>query len=85
MWGIVVGGLGAAVIAVGGWLFNRVIDKRDKLSDKLDKHEAECHKHWTENAKTLDVHGEKLSNLEKGQDKMHDKLDRILETRPVKS
>ena len=90
MWEVVVAVLGAALIAVVGWLGKRMIDGRDKLSRKLDAHEAECHKHWKENSAVLAVHGEKLANLEKGQDKlekgqekMNAKLDRILETRPV--
>lgn len=90
MWEVVVAVLGAALIAVVGWLGKRMIDGRDELSRKLDAHEAECHKHWKENSALLAVHGEKLANLEKGQDRMDakldrilDKLDRILETRPV--
>lgn len=90
MWEVVVAVLGAALIAVVGWLGKRMIDGRDELSRKLDDHEAECHKHWKENSAVLAVHGEKLANLEKGQDRMDakldrilDKLDRILETRPV--
>lgn len=83
MWEVVVAVLGAALIAVVGWLGKRMIDGRDELSRKLDAHEAECHKHWKENSAILAVHGEKLANLEKGQDRMDAKLDRILETRPV--
>lgn len=85
MWEVVVAVLGAALIAVVGWLGKRMIDGRDELSRKLDDHEAECHNHWKENSAVLAVHGEKLANLEKGQDRMDAKLDRILETHPVVS
>ena len=85
MWEIVFGVLGAAVIAVGGWLFNRAINKWDKLSDRLQGHETKCNERWKENAMTLAVHGEKLSNLETGQERMNDKLDRILGASPAQS
>ena len=92
MWEIGLSVFGAAVIAVGGWLFNRAIDRRDKLADELKEHEKQCNKRWDETTTILGVHGEKLSNLEKGQKKledgqaeMHDKLDRILRANPAQS
>ena len=73
-----------------GWLGKGVIDRRDKLSDKLDAHETECHKHWRDNSAVLAEHGEKLANLEKGQarlekgqDRMVDKLDALLKANPA--
>ena len=86
MWEIVLSVFGAAVIAGGGWLVARAIHKWDKLADELKEHEKQCNKRWDETTTILGVHGEKLSNLEKGQERlekgqagMDDKLNRILE------
>ena len=90
MWEVVVAVPGTALIVMFGWLGKRVIDRSDKLSDKLDAHETECHKHWRHNSAVLAEHGEKLANLEKGQvrlekgqARMVDKLDALLKASPA--
>ena len=92
MWEIVLGVYGAAVLAVVGWLFNRAINRCDKLADEFTDHEKQCNKRWDAITTTLAVHGEKLSKLENGhtslgagQASIHDKLDRILEALPAQS
>ena len=87
MWEIVLSVFGAAVIAGVGWLVARAINRWDKLAEEFKGHEKQCNNRWEETTTILGVHGEKLSNLEKGQERlergqerMDDKLNRILES-----